>query len=427
MTALHTHRTRIALSVLLGVALLGAACFGGDPDQPIEDDERFRPTNSAFPAPERDLADPADTTAAPDDADDADGDTTAADDTAASDTGDTGDDADAAPPPDDTTPDTTPDDADEIDLADDIVRRYISDTYKYSLELVCGPFCNATSAGVDQVGFLADAGGALINIEVRNVPDPANPDLDALQAGWQDRTADNSTFAILDRRATTLPTDGISPTLLLDWEIDRRAVGGTQERWRTLITQVGPIAYFISAGSLAEIFTDLEPFLQQSLDSFLARQEPPSIPGLYSKWEFALPYSLDSINGEIGQRTPIPSFDSGVFLLQTDLGQLEFVLTWESIGQALFDPDQAITDLLAPAGGITTTETERGQLTLTDGPPVTFALARSEDTGGAFQLTAVFAWYCTDSGRSFILQSFSLDDPRAVAQPSLDGFRCTLP
>jgi hypothetical protein len=422
MITRRTNRPWLALSLLLAVALIGAACFGGNDNEDVDADEQFRPTNSAFPSPDRDANDDANDTVA-----DADADDDSADDDSADDADTTDDNAGDAAQPDDTAPDTTPDAADELDLADDIVRRYISDTYKYSLELVCGPFCNATSAGVDQVGFLADAGGALINIEVRNVPDPDSPDLDALESAWQDRTADNGTFAILDRRAITLPADTVSPALLLDWEIDRRAVGGVEERWRTLITQVGPIAYFVSVGALTEIFNDVEPFLQQSLDSFLARQEPPSVPGLYSKWEFALPYSLDSVNGEIGQRTPTPSFDAGVFLLQTDLGQLQFVLTWESIGEALFDPGQAITDLLAPAGGLTTTETERGQTTLADGPPVTFALARSEDTGGAFQLTAVFAWYCTDSGRSFILQAFSLDDPRAVAQPALDGFQCTLP
>ena len=55
------------------------------------------------------------------------------------------------------------DDTGDLQLAEDIVRRYRNPTYGYSLELVCGPFCDINAGGVDRVGFTSDTEPALIN------------------------------------------------------------------------------------------------------------------------------------------------------------------------------------------------------------------------------------------------------------------------
>ena len=60
MIARRTHRTWIALGVLLAVALLGAACFGGNDNEDVDADELIRPTNSAFPQADRDAVATAD-------------------------------------------------------------------------------------------------------------------------------------------------------------------------------------------------------------------------------------------------------------------------------------------------------------------------------------------------------------------------------
>ncbi len=404
MTARRHGRWGFAFAAIVAAALVLEAC-GGNPNEDVDADEFIR---AAAPS-----ALQGDDEAAPSADPDSGTDSDAGADSAEAD-------ADGAPP-------ASASDDDELDVADDIVRRYLNDTYGYSLELICGPFCNANSSGIDRVGFFADTTQALINIAVRGVQPSATPDLAGLQEVWEAQTQANDSFTILSRQETTLASDGVTPALVIDWTIDRRATGGVQERWRSLIVQIGPIAYFINAGAVADAFADVEPVLRQSLDSFIGRPNPPSVPGAYTKWDFRFPYNVDSINGEVGTAAPTPSFDSGVFIQQSLNNQIELLLIWEAISEAIFDPDDALTEALTAGAGLQVDELERGDLTLENGVIGRFALATSTDGAGNTQEIGVFAWYCSDSGRSFVLQSFSSDDPRAQAQASLDGFRCAAP
>ena len=327
--------------------------------------------------------------------------------------------ADAAPP--DSEPPLDPDD---IDLAEDIVRRYQNATYGYSLELICEPFCNVNSAGIDQVGFRSDTIRALITIAVRAADEENPPALAELEEIWRRERELDESFAILEREEIVLAADGVSPALILDWEFDRTSAGGVQERWRSLIVQVGPIAYFVNAGSIAESFTEVEPFFQQSLDSFLARRNPASAPGLYSKWEFVFPYNLDSFNGELGNPGRLPSFEAGLFFQQAGTGQTELVLAWDTVSEDVFDPEAALTEALAPPQDAQIEERERSDLTAGEDITGRFAIATLTDAEGVSSEVGVFVWYCRSRGRSFVLQSFSAENAQAQAQPSLDAFRC---
>lgn len=384
---------------LVGIAVLAIAC-SSNPNEDVEADEFFRPA-AANVAPD------GGTEPGP------------ADDTEVDDGTDT-------TPADPETPVSPPDDGDQLDLADDIVRRYLNEAYGYSLELVCGPFCNATSNALDRVGFLSDDRTTLINIQV--VPaDPAAPlSLAELEALWQRRNDTNESFMVITRVETTLPSDGVSPALRFEWTVDRRATGGFLEHYKSLVTQVGPIAYLINAGGIGDNFEAVEPFLDQALDSFLARPNPPAVPGDFTRWEFRLPYDAEAFTGEFGNRTPTPSFDSGIFLQQAATGTPELVLIWDSISQPLFDANAALDDALLPGGGFEVDEEERGDTTV-DGQPARFSVATSTDSTGNATRTAAYAWYCEDSGRSFVLQSFDPVDPVLRAAGALDGFRCVAP
>lgn len=392
---------RLVLLAFLALAALAVAC-GGNADSGIEADEFIRPPapGAAVAAAEADATPPA-----------------AAEEQTAAETD--------APPPDDAAPEpaAAPDDDGGIELADDIVRRYLNDYYGYSLELVCGPFCDATSAAIDRVGFLSNERTSLINIEARAVDPAQPPDLAALEADWIARSADNDSFIVLSRKEILLASDGVSPALEIEWEIDRRATGGFLEHYRSLIVQVGPIAYFINAGGIADDFDAIEPSLARALASFFAPTDPPGVPGAFSKREFVFPYDVSSFVGELGNRTPVPSFDSGVFIQQSASGQLRLVLIWDSVAEALFDRDAAIQDALNPGGAPPVDELSRGATTVDD-VAASFVVAATSDSAGNPTRVAVIAWYCTDGGRSFVLQSFDPEDPLAAAEPSLSGFRC---
>ncbi len=394
------------IGVLLAAALIAAACLGGNPNETVEADEFFRPPGpTAAQVPERDGSDsqPAEAEQAP--SDDPEPDT-----------------RDEPSRPD--TPATT---GDDLELADDIVRRYLNAAYGYSLELVCGPFCNATSNALDRVGFLSDQRDAVINIDVLRVDPDSPPRLQDLEAIWAARNVDNDSFAIVTREETVLPADGVSPALLFEWTIDRRVGGGFQERYKSLITVVGPIAYFLNAGGIADSFDSIESSLNQALNTFLARTNPPGLPGVFTRWGFSLPYNVEAISGEFGNRTPTPNFDSGVFVQQSNVGQLQILLIWESLSQVLFDPDIAIDDALAPPAGGQIVESSPRTVASVDGVEARVALADSTDANGTTTRVVVYSWYCGDSGRSFVLQSFDLEDPVAQLATALADFRCAAP
>ena len=379
---------RVAVLGVAVVALIAVGCTS-NANEGVEADEFFRPSASSFQRQ---------TEQATDDAPDQ-----------------------AAEQTDQASPEN-----DGLELAEDIVRRYLSAAYGYSLELVCGAFCNATSNALDRVGFISEDRTTVINIEVLAVDAESPPSFEALEAVWAARNVDNESFTVETREETALAADGVSPALLFEWTIDRRAVGGFLERYKTLITVVGPIAYLINGGGLADSFADSEPFVTQAFDTFLARSNPPSVPGTFSRWDFAIGYDVDAFSGEIGSRTPTPSFDSGVFIQQGQMGQLEMILIWDSIGEALFNPDNAIDQALTTGGGSASIdEPDRGDALVT-GETARFAVVDSIDPNGVSTEVLAFAWYCGDSGRSFVLQLFNPEGSAAAFDPGSIDFSCTV-
>ena len=405
-------RRRLALLLgLLAIAALAAAACGGDPNE-LEADQFVR-----SPAPGADRDRSTDEGAGQQDAEGQAGQGAAEDQARSQDEQPAREDRDGSD-----TAGSDENEEDEIDLADDIVRRYLSDHYGYSLELVCEPFCDATSTGIDRVGFLASDGRALINITVRPA-DAGAPEFEALEAQWRLVTSVPEFAEIVDRQRTVLVSDGVTEVLRLSWIADRRATGGFLERWLSLIAQVGPIRYYINAGAVQETFDDVEPVLVQALDTFLPRADPPGVPGRYTRWDFVFNYDTNGVTGELGNATPVPSFDSGVFLQQTAEGALQLLLIWETISAALFDPDQAITDSLT--GGIEATEDgPRRNATIGDGITTRLSLASSDAQGQETRI-ATYAWYCEDGGRSFVLQSFHAEDPQGQVAQTLEEFQCT--
>ncbi len=398
MTSRHMIYFLIRFVILLCFVLVVAACGNGERNDDFDSNEYFRPTRTIVTG----LAEKGDTQPVP---------------------------------PNESSPNVEEVDIEEeteleeqfdeeIDLADDIVRRYINDTYKYSLDLICQPFCNVNSPGIDQVGFAAVDGTAAINIVVADISTLGIDDLQVIEANWRVRTAENDSFNVLSRRRIVLPSDGISQGVVIDWEIDRRDIGGSNERWRTLITQVGPLVYFLSGGALSERFASIEDILQQSLDSFLARQVPPSAPGLYSKWEFVLPYDSNLISGEYGKQAKGPNFNSGIFILQTERGQIHRKLTWDSISNTVFDAIQSVDDAVVLLGGIVVTKDIRGQTTLSDDTEGSFAIVQLEENQNGLQAIEVYSWYCVDSGRSFLLESFSYQNSDFPGESATKGFQC---
>lgn len=390
-------------AILTGAALLAAAALlvacGGNPNDDIETEEFFR---SASPA-ETEPAPPAETPAAPEE------------------------DAPPAPPAEATDEVAPPPDAAAAE-SDEIVRRYLNDTYGFSLELVCPPFCDATSNGVDRVSFLSDDSGAIVDVSVIN-PEALqlSPGLTSLQAEWEQRRNASPTFAILNQEEVALPSDGATPALLIDWLVDQRAGGGSLLQFQTLIVQVGPLGYFIDTGVADEQPSDVQDALVRARNTFIARTNPASLPGLYTKWGFVLPYNPASVTQELGN--PTATFDLGIFEQRALDSLPERFLTWESVSADLFAPDQAITDVATGLqdGGVQVTENERGDLALPDLAGGRFTINAVTFPNGLSGQLGIFAWYCRDSGRSFVLQSFSREDARAIAQTSLDGFRCSAP
>ena len=309
MTAIRRRGVSLAArrALLTGAALLAAATIlsacGGNPNNDVEAEEFFR---SASPA-ETEPAPSAETPAATQE--------------------------DATPTP----PDEATDAADSA-ASDEIVRRYLNDTYGFTLELVCPPFCDATSNGVDRVSFLSDDSSAIVDVSVI-YPEALQlpPGLAALQAEWEQRRSASPTFAIVNQEEVVLPSDRATPAFLVDWLVDQRAGGGSLLQFQTLIVQVGPLGYFIDTGVADEQPSDVQQALARSRETFIARANPASLPGLYSKWGFVLPYNPASVTQELGN--PTATFDLGIFEQRALDGLPERFLTWESVSADLFAPD----------------------------------------------------------------------------------------
>ena len=314
---------------------------------------------------------------------------------------------------------------DDIDLADNVVRRYLNGAYRFSLDLVCGAFCSVDTTGLDRILFVSDSGLAFIDISVLN---PSllglGAGLPALEAEWEQRRGGAPGFNVLSREDTVLPSDGQTPGRLIQWEVDQRALGGDLLQIRSLLVQVGPLAYFIETGAPEEELPNVEADLQAAVDSFIATPNPPSLPGRYTRFGFVFLYDHRSVTAELG--TPLPTFDLGLFEQRALDGLLEMLLRWETVGEEFFDADDAVGTLEEGLinSAVEATELERADLQLPDAGG-RFAVFAAVLQGGLAVEVGLYAWYCQDSGRSFVLQSLSRNDVRAMVQPTLDAFRCT--
>ena len=423
---LPLRSTRVAVLAAIGLlivgSLLAAACSVSN--EAVESDEFFRPAAVASEAGDAGQAsaddDAAQSATQSDSREDSQDDAQSGD---AAD-GDAADQAADAPADDgaaeDAAEDAAADDDGGLELADDIVRRYRSPTYGYSLDLVCGPFCDINPGGIDLVIFRSETDPTAINVTTRAVA--ADATLDDLQAVWQAETVGDREPTILARQEVSLATDGVTPALIIDWEVDRRATGGVVERWRSLVTQVGPIAYIVNAGAIDDAFAELEPVLQQTLDSFLAVPEPGSLPGDYTRFGFGVAYDVSGFVGELPLAGVAnqPTADGGRFFAQNAEGVLQYILTWESLSQAIYNADTAIDAGAQPPGAVSSVEDSRGDFQLTDAISGRVGIFTAADAAGNSIPVRVFSWYCEEGGRSFTLQSISEDARPAV----LDGFRC---
>ena len=414
----------LATVLVVTVALAAVACSVSNED--VEADEFFRPEAPAAAADAAGDTREAEAQSAGQAADEAAGDDQAG---AAADEQTTEDDApeqstaDQADAGDEPPADTAADDDEDLELAEDIVRRYRSPVYGYSLELVCGPFCDINPGGIDLVIFRSETDPTAINVTTQAVEEDAT--LADLEAAWQADMIGERQPNILGRQEVTLVADPATPALVVDWEVDRRATGGVLERWRSLITRVGPIAYFVNVGAIDDAFADLEPVLQQALDSFLALPEPDSLPGEYTRFGFGLSYDTSGFAGELPLAGVAnqPTADGGRFFHQDANGVLQYILTWESLSQAIYNADAAIDADSQPPGAVSSVEESRGDFQLTDTISGRVGAFTAADAAGNDVQVRVFSWYCEEGGRSFTLQSISGDERPAV----LDGFRCLEP
>jgi len=308
----------------------------------------------------------------------------------------------------------TEDDDAPIETSDDIIRRYSNPSYGYSFELICSPFCDANSNGVDRVSFLSETGRALIGVDV-HLDDGS--DSDALLRSTLGLT---DTVEFTAREETTTVTG--EPAERFDWDEDRRATGGFQVRWHALLVPIEDIVIVFRAGAVLEDYEDVAPALERALGSFILPLEITARPGRYERFDFVIAYDTEDVSQEFGQPTSNPPSDeAGIFVLQSSTA-LKAVLTWQVLGEAFYDGDTAIQQSLSDSLGI---ESVTG---LADWGEVDGQAARTGETetqfGEGVMKIRSFAWYCREGGREFALHVLDQDDPESVALPLIESFRC---
>ncbi len=301
-----------------------------------------------------------------------------------------------------------------IETADDIIRRYSSPTYGYSIELICSPFCDASSNGIDRVTFLSESGRALIGV---NAVVDSGQDPEAL---LRETLNLPDTIQIVSRDPATMLTGEAAERIV--WEEDRRATGGFLVRWQAYVTVVDQIAFIIRAGAVAEDYESLEPAFERALSTFILPLEVEARPGVYDRFGFFVRYSTADFAQEFGQPAlNPPNEDSGILVLQTETA-LRAVLVWQALGQAFYDGDTALERTLAETLGLS------GLFDLRDGDPVDgqpsrIGLMQTQIGEGTVQVRS-YAWYCVDGGREFALHVLDPEDPEPIALPLLGSFRC---
>lgn len=320
----------------------------------------------------------------------------------------------------DSSDDSQQSDQDERDVsplqtAEDVIRRYTNPTYGYSLELICSPFCAPTSTGVDRVSFGSETGRALIGVDV-----------------YADDDSDSEAFIRSRLNLENIEFSSIEPTTTItgeeaerfNWEEDRRATGGFQVRWHAVLVRVHDLAILLRAGAVIEDYESVSHALERAIGSFFLPIEITARPGRYERFDFVLDYDTADVVQEFGQPTDNPpSEQAGIFVLQTTTA-LKAVLTWQVLGEAFYDGDTAIAQSLRDSLGIENVTGFR------DASPVDGRPTRTGETEAPFgegvMMIRSFAWYCTDSGREFVIHVLDQEDPESVALPLIEGFRCSV-
>ncbi len=415
-------RIVIGLSLIWLSAMLTAAC-ASSPNEHVQSNEFFRPppateqtaqmsdeaTNESEPSTQSTQSSIAD----------AETDATASDDPqsqgqAQSDRENQSDQADQAGQAEQATSSDS-DDNTPLQTSDDVIRRYTNPSYGYSFELICSPFCDPNSNGIDRVSFLSETGRALIGVDVVSDGDTSS---EALLRSTIN-LADNIELSEQDD-VTTVTGE---PADRFDWEEDRRATGGFQVRWSALLVRVQDVAIVLRAGAVLDDYDAAAPALERALTSFILPLEIGARPGRYQRFEFALDYDPVDTAQEFGQPTSNPpAAESGILVLQTT-NALKAVLTWQVLGQAFYDGDTAIQQSLRDALGIENVAELRDWSDI-DGQPARTGETETQFGEGVMMIQS-FAWYCPDSGREFTLHVLDSDDPVSVALPLIESFRCS--
>lgn len=306
-------------------------------------------------------------------------------------------------------------DAAPLETSEDVVRRYASPTYGYSLELICSPFCDASSTGIDRVMFRSETGRALISIEVYE--DDGTESAEFLRSALA--LGDNVEFTEFEETSTITG----EPAERFGWEEDRRATGGFHIRWHAMLIRVDDLAIVLRAGSVMEDYDGVLFALERAMESFILPLEIEGRPGLYERFDFTISYDTADFAQEFGQPTNAPPSDeAGIFVLQTT-NALKAVLTWQLLGEAFYDGDTAISQSLRDALGIENVSGFRDAADV-DGTPARTGETETQFGEGTMKIRS-FAWYCRDSGREFVLHVLDPDDPESVALPLIESFRCT--
>ncbi len=302
-----------------------------------------------------------------------------------------------------------------IETSDDVIRRYTNPSYGYSFELICSPFCDPNSNGIDRVSFLSETGRALVGVDV--VEDDGSDSETLLRSAVQ--LADSVEFESVEE--TTTVTGEAAERF--NWEEDRRATGGFQVRWHVLLVRVQDVAIVLRAGAVLEDYDGVAPALDRALASFILPLELTARPGRYGRFDFIIDYDPADVSQEFGQPTNNPpSAESGIFVLQTT-SALKAVLTWQVLGEAFYDGDTAIQQSLRDSLGIENVTSQRdwGEV---DGQPARTGETETQFGEGVMKIQS-FAWYCRDGGREFSLHVLDPDDPESVALPLIESFRCS--
>lgn len=396
------------LLIAFAAALAAVACAADNPNVNVESNEYFRP-----PPPER--VEPI--TAQTDEGEEAAGDEAPAetDDAAA------GGDAAVEEAADQGAQAEEEDAAAPAPRAEDIVRRYRNPVYGYSFELVCPPFCDPTSNGVDEVGFRADGLQAIVAASV--LTPPADGEGDVAQRLIRETLNVPDAVDLAAGRSVRRSANGVD-AVVFEWEEDNRAVGGIQVRWKGWIAPIGGLYYIVRGGAAVADWDAIAEAVERILDTFTAPIEAISEPGTYNRFGFEVAYDAAEFRpAEYGQPTTNPATDAAGAFVLANSNSVIAVLAWEEIGAAFFDAEVAIERTLQDLLGI---ELGTGAREADEIGGQTAQTTITLTALGADQVQiASWAWYCPQGGREFALHYIDAEDPRGAAAELIESFRCS--